>query len=90
LRQNWSQSLAASRLRAMQKWSLRMIADKAVELAYIDSISHVSVAKVKKNELILKKKWNAKQDKICKSGIKPDLCIMKIEFNSRKTKISLS
>lgn len=30
------------------KWSLRMLADKMVELKYIDSISHVSVEKVLK------------------------------------------
>jgi hypothetical protein len=30
------------------KWSLRMLADKMVELQYIDSISHVSVEKVLK------------------------------------------
>lgn len=28
------------------KWSLRMLADKMVELQHIDSISHVSVEKV--------------------------------------------
>ena len=30
------------------KWSLRMLADKMVELEYIESISHVSVSKVLK------------------------------------------
>jgi hypothetical protein len=40
------------------RWSLRMLADKMVELAYIDKISHVSVEKVlKKNEL---KPWKVK------------------------------
>jgi hypothetical protein len=38
------------------KWSLRMLADKMVELNYIDSISHVSVEKVlKKTNLSLGK-----------------------------------
>lgn len=40
------------------RWSLRLPADKMVELEYIDSISHVTVGKVlKKNEL---KPWKVK------------------------------
>jgi hypothetical protein len=38
------------------KWSLRMLADKMVELQYVDSISHVSIHKVlKKTNLSLGK-----------------------------------
>ncbi|GHT05105.1 hypothetical protein AGMMS49525_12110 [Bacteroidia bacterium] len=38
------------------KWSLRMLADKMVELQYIDSISHVSIGNVlKKTNLSLGK-----------------------------------
>jgi transposase len=38
------------------KWSLRLLADKAVELQYVDYISHVSVSKVlKKTNLSLGK-----------------------------------
>jgi len=38
------------------KWSLRLLADKMVELEYIDSISHVSVEKIlKKTNLSLGK-----------------------------------
>jgi len=33
------------------KWSLRLIAEKVVELQYIESISHVTIRKVKKNNL---------------------------------------
>jgi len=36
------------------KWSVRLLADKAVELQYIDYISHVTVSKVlKKTNLSL-------------------------------------
>ncbi|AEV30131.1 hypothetical protein SpiGrapes_2357 [Sphaerochaeta pleomorpha str. Grapes] len=37
-----------------RRWSLRLIADKAVELGYIDAISHTTVGKIlKKNKLDL-------------------------------------
>ncbi len=40
------------------RWSLRLLADKAVELEYIDSISHEAVWRIlKKNEL---KPWQQK------------------------------
>jgi hypothetical protein len=38
------------------KWSLRLLADKMVELKYVDSVSHVSVGSVlKKTNLSLGK-----------------------------------
>lgn len=50
-------SLCCSRPPAgFAKWSLRMLADKMVELQYIDKISHVSVEKIlKKTSLSLGK-----------------------------------
>jgi hypothetical protein len=30
------------------KWTLRLIADKCVELGYVDSISHMSIARLLK------------------------------------------
>lgn len=41
------------------KWTLRLLADKTVELGYIDSISHVTISTILKNELKpnLKKCW---------------------------------
>ncbi|MCB9233743.1 MAG: IS630 family transposase [Bacteroidia bacterium] len=38
-------------LRDFSKWSLRMLADKAVELNYVDKISHETVRQLLKNEL---------------------------------------
>lgn len=41
------------------QWSLRLLADKAVELAYIDSVSHETVRRVlKKTKLNLGDAWN--------------------------------
>lgn len=39
------------------RWSLRLLADKVVELNYIDSISHESVRRILKNEI---KPWQRK------------------------------
>lgn len=33
------------------RWSLRLLADKVVELSYIDSISHETVRRILKNEV---------------------------------------
>jgi hypothetical protein len=41
------------------RWSLRLLADKAVELNYIDSISHESVRRILKNEVKLRRRTRA-------------------------------
>ncbi|MDR9417156.1 MAG: helix-turn-helix domain-containing protein [Gracilimonas sp.] len=47
---------AVSLLKGYSRWSLRLLSEKIVELRYVDSLSHVMVRRVLKNEL---KPWKS-------------------------------
>ena len=52
--------------KGFSRWSLRLLADKAVELNYVDNISYETVRRVKKNEIKPWRKQYNNPQKCCK------------------------